>query len=259
MTYIIADAGVNWRNLQEADQLIKECALAGVDAVKFQAYSTGETFGSVLFKELSKIQLNLTTIPYLYYRCLNYGVEFMATPMYPEAVDMLAPYVKTWKVRFKDRRNIDILQKIYAYSNKDSKVLISTDTVGANHNPNAYYLFCVPEYPPTSIPDLKCFEGFDGYSCHIPVVSHIAEVVRYQKSQYLEVHVMLEYENYEPIDQKVSLTIPDVKKLVATIRTPELYKKGRRIDITSHTDEGTRFIYLPDRTGGLLDDENYWI
>jgi sialic acid synthase SpsE len=166
--------------------------------------------------------------------------------MYPEAVDMLAPYVKTWKVRFKDRRNIDILQKIYALN---QKVLISCDEFGRTRKPNINYLFCVPEYPPTSIPDLKCFEGFDGYSCHVPVVSHIAEVVRYQKSQYLEVHVMLEYENYEPIDQKVSLTIPDLKKLVAAIRIPELYKKGRRIEITSHT----------DKNGGLLDDENYWI
>jgi sialic acid synthase SpsE len=165
--------------------------------------------------------------------------------MYPEAVPMLQPYVKMWKVRYKDKENLEILKLIYS---SGKKVLISTDKVGAH--PNAYYLFCVPEYPPKSFPSPDCFKGFDGYSCHIPIVSHIASAVGEDHLDYLEVHAMLdEYDNYEPIDQKVSLTISDLSKLVRLI-------KGRKIDVISHTDShGTRTIY----TGGLLDDPNFWV
>jgi len=235
MTYIIAELGVNFRDLQDADQLIRECANAGVNACKFQIFKEEHIKGHPRFEELKKIILGPDEIRYLYYRCLNYSVDFIATPFYPEAIDMIAPYVKYIKVRFKDHDNIDILQKINAYS---TKVLISTDKVGIR-NPNVNYLFCVPEYPPTSIPDLKCFNGFDGYSCHIPVVNHVSFAANFLHLKYVEVHVMLEN---NPIDQKVSLTIPDLKKLVAAIRIPELYKKGTET-----------------LQGGLLDDENYWI
>jgi sialic acid synthase SpsE len=229
MTYIIADAGVNWRNLNEADQLIKECANAGVNAVKFQAYSSLEIpIRNSISSFLLENMLTVDTVRYLSYRCQNHGVDFMCTPMYPDAVEMLTPYVDIWKIRFKDRNNINILKKIYATG---KKTLISTDAVGTH--PNAYYLFCVPEYPPISFPSLNRFDGFDGYSCHIPMVNHIADVVSHQKSRFLEVHAMLDrYENYEPIDQKVSLTISDLKRLIPKIRS---------------------------QGGGLLNDTSAWV
>jgi sialic acid synthase SpsE len=239
MTYIIADACVNWRNLQEADALIEGCAWAGVNAVKFQAYKPFATSTAISMKDTSKllflndIVLDKDKIAYLYYRCLHHGVDFMCTPMYPEAVDMIAPYVKLWKVRFKDRNNIDILQKIYALN---QTVLISTDdqkrenTVGAH--PFANYLFCVPEYPPKAIPDLSCFTGFDGYSCHIPIVNHVVLANKLHNFKYIEVHAMLDWYDYEPLDQKVSFTIRDLEQLVDRIQAHD---------------------------GGLLNDNKNWV
>jgi sialic acid synthase SpsE len=251
MTYIIADACVNWRNLQEADAIIEGCAEAGVNAVKFQAYEpkfvpfipektidvspegniTIPSHGHPLAAELNRIALTPDSVRYLYYRCLHYGVDFMCTPMYPDAVDMLKPYVKLWKVRFKDRDNIQILQKIYALN---QTVLISTDgdCQQIDKHPNSYYLFCVPEYPPMAIPDLNCFKGYDGYSCHIPVVNHIVLANKIHNFKFIEVHAMLDWYDYEPLDQKVSLTIRDLEQLVVRIQ---------------------------ERKGGLLDDDKNWV
>jgi sialic acid synthase SpsE len=223
MTYIIADACVNWRNLQEADALIEGCAEAGVNAVKFQAFLPERTMP----KELIAITLNQEKIAYLYYRCLHHGVDFLCTPMYPEAVDMIAPYVKLWKVRFKDHDNLDILQKIYALN---QNILISTDKVGTH--PNAFYLFCVPEYPPKAIPDLSCFTEFDGYSCHIPIVNHVVLANKLHNFKYIEVHAMLDWYDYEPLDQKVSFTIRDLEQLVDRIQAHD---------------------------GGLLNDDKNWV
>jgi hypothetical protein len=114
-------------------------------------------------------------------------------------------------------------------------VLISTDgeSQQIEKHPNSYYLFCVPEYPPTAIPHLDCFKGFDGYSCHIPVVNHIILANKLYNFKYLEVHASLtSIENYEPLDIKVSLNIDDLYDLVEKIRN-----KG----------------------GGLLNDDKNWV
>src|SRR5512133_2102742 len=115
--FIIAECGVNWRDLVDADDMIREAARAGADAVKFQAYKPMFiNYGDTVFRsdgsiapgyphhpradELTRIALDESTIRYLYWRCQQHGVEFMATPFYPEAVNLLNPYVKRWKVRY---------------------------------------------------------------------------------------------------------------------------------------------------------------
>jgi hypothetical protein len=209
VTFIIAECGVNWRDLIDADQMIKAAAEAGADAVKFQCYNTEfqtrfhlESDFHPRAKELNAIRLDESTIRYLYWRCQQHQIEFMATPMFPEAVAMLKPYVKRWKIRFADRRNQKILKLCRATR---KPMLIS----GKN-------LFCISEYPPGP-KDVKVNPKFKGISSHYPVVFESIPT----SFEYLEVHVRLDhYEppHYCPIDTAVSITMPELAELCRRLK-----------------------------------------
>jgi hypothetical protein len=151
---------------------------------------------------LYNIILDETAVRYLYWRCRAAGVELMVTPMYSAAVPMLDPYVKRWKIRYKDRENEAILGPCRATG---KPMLIS----GKN-------LCCQPEYPPKEWPIPSDFNKTIGYSCHIPSIEVPIEVTNgYNHVQFLEVHVKRDHypDNYCPIDNAVSITMSELAEL----------------------------------------------
>ena len=224
MIYIIADAGVNWRNLEDADKLIQDVVETGCDAIKFQAYQEKQITLHPRYKELYNIMLDESSIRYLYWRCKQHNIAFMCTPMYPEAVDMLDPYVTRWKIRYSDRKNLELINKCL---NTNKNILVSTATPYQTTS-RINTLYCISEYPP-GIPELigDCkgykyldLKGFDGYSCHIPEIDHIFDTVYYNNLEYLEVHIKPDsYDNYEPIYVRVSITLDELEELVESIRS----------------------------------------
>lgn len=204
--FIIAECGVNWRDLVDADDMIRETAKAGADACKFQAYNTD--FSPIThprYRELNAIRLDESTVRYLYWRCQQHRIEFMCTPMYPEAVAMLDPYVKRWKVRYADRDNESILGPCRATG---KPMLVS----GKN-------LFCISEYPPGIPTNISCTisEPLIGISSHFP---QILAQYGHPKTEYLEVHVRLDcYEpHYCPIDCAVSITMSELAELCRRLK-----------------------------------------
>ena len=227
--FIIAECGVNFRDLVDADQMIKAAAEAGADAVKFQAYNTkftecavGEKHPHLTYhpraKELNAIRLDESTIRYLYWRCQQHGIEFMCTPMYPEAVGMLDPYVKRWKVRYADRENWDLLRLL---EKTKKEILLSTDNPDLPVSyPRIKRFYCCSEYPPKSAPALYELRQFDGYSCHIPCWRY-PQLFKETSLKYLEVHVRLDhYESphYCPIDTAVSITMSELAELCRRLK-----------------------------------------
>lgn len=216
LTYIISECGVNWRTLSEADEMIKQSAKAGVDMCKFQAFkSEGYPIGSFLYNHALKEE----DIRYLYYRCQYHGISFMCTPMYPAAVEMLNPYVEMWKIRFADRNNIEIIKKCLL---TEKEILISDTEPSTYGNKNTIKtLYCVPEYPPTTDWDIvNKVKGFDGFSSHFPNWKIPWYVVKNNDLDYLEVHVRLNkyHPNWEPLDQRVSITMKELGKLCREIQ-----------------------------------------
>jgi sialic acid synthase SpsE len=217
MVFVIAECGVNWRNLSEADEMIKAAAEDGADAAKFQCYDWHQIpILTPRYEEICKIALTEPDIRYLYWRCQQHGIEFMCTPMYPEAVEMLDPYVKRWKVRYADR-----ISPILAACYRTGKiVLVSEDTprpsIKSNKSGLIRCLYCVPEYPPKFTPNYDDLIGFDGYSCHIPLTENI---IRHFGTvpglEYLEVHVRLDKYDpaWDPVDQRVSITMSELRQL----------------------------------------------
>lgn len=203
--------------------MIKAAAEAGADAAKFQAYTCDHIGGHADEQHLEEIMLDESIIRYLYWRCQQHGIEFMCTPFYPEAVVMLDPYVKRWKVRCADRFNELLLKAI---DKTDKEVLISVKEQPSNPktqcNPNYRLLYCDPQYPPGLKQEEPINLGqFDGYSCHVPVVDGIVSSVVGGNLKYLEVHVRLDhYEppHYCPIDTAVSITMSELAELCRRLK-----------------------------------------
>ena len=219
MTTIIGDCCVNYRDIEEAKQLIRECASAGVDICKFQAYRKGHPApGHPRAKEIDAIVMTPAMARELHEECKRVGIEFLCTAMYPEAVAWLAPMLKRFKIRFADRDSGPIWAQIQKYR-MDKEVLVSVDIPIDHKLQVTKTLYCVPEYPPTHNihEDLS---QYDGFSSHYPDWRIPAEMAAFYHLEYLEVHVMLdEYEGgWDPIDSAVSLSITDLKKLVKEVK-----------------------------------------
>jgi len=223
MVVIIAECGVNWRNLAEADLMIRDCADAGADICKFQAYEDYQVASHPRDKELFDIRLKEEDIRYLYWRCCQHKIEFMCTPMYDDAVIILDPYVKRWKIREKDNHNWGLVGDCL---DTHKEILLSSQELLTIPSPlkRIKQLYCIPEYPPKKGHDIvNNYKGFAGASCHYPVIDIALDFVKLG-AEYLEVHVKRDYYppgDYCPVDNAVSITISELRELVNRIREQE--------------------------------------
>lgn len=236
MVFIAAELGVNFRDFREVKRMIGLAKDAGVDGVKFQVFREEHIKGHPREAELHDLILKQSDIQFLRDTADECGIEFFATPMYPEAVDMLeAVGVKRYKIRYADRCNNDLINAVI----KTNKlVFLSCDKSYLDHimyqkdskvqfNPaRIIYIYCIPEYPP-SLEEIAFPTDFgdsllNGYSNHYPSIS-VPLTAAALGAQYIEVHVKQDKypKGYKPIDDAVSITFSDLKKLVRLTREIE--------------------------------------
>ena len=235
MVFIAAELGVNWRNLTEAIRMIGLAHAAGADAVKFQCYLGDHVKGHPREEELKDKILDEVKLQHLKGVSDECGIEFFATPYYPEAVDMLESIggIKRYKIRFADRHNMSLISKIIS---TEKPFLISCDDEYVNTSApqeiwdeepdKRKFVYCVPEYPPKNVNMPKTFREFEslyhGYSNHYPSISApLAAAAR--GAEYIEVHLKKgKYDDgYRPIDDAVSITFTELEELVILIREIE--------------------------------------
>lgn len=222
MTFVISECAINFRDEREAAEMIKASAEAGADAVKFQFYSPEQVDYHPRKNELICRCLTTSRVRFLAQQCDRNSIEFMATPMTVEAVKILDPCVKRWKIRFKDRNNKEILNAI----GKDTKkqILVSCevpyDTVFTNlPRGEVVYLWVNPEYPPKVVKVPETYTVFGGLSSHYPDWKIPLEAAK-RGARYLEIHTMLDSYSggYNPIDAAVSIHMSDLEKLIKEIK-----------------------------------------
>lgn len=207
-SFIVAEIGVNFSCLETAEEMIALSKLSGADCVKFQVFDESVIAGysEPLKSRLTKMVLSKDDLVRLKSVSDRYGIEFMATPMFREAVDWLDPLVSKFKVRYADRMNLELINYIL-YKNKP--VYISTDKLLPYSHDD--FIYCVPKYPPElsdiKLPRFRCVCGngysrFTGYSNHYPH-PELAMIALSRGARYVEVHVK---SSNTCIDHAVSLS-----------------------------------------------------
>jgi len=225
MVFVVGEIGVNWDgNFDLAKEMMQHAKNVGCNAVKFQSYNE-----DIIKNHPEKLRLLNATICEENIDTINdlskaVGIEWFCTPMYLEAVDLLNPYVKRFKIREIDSR--DLLEnkttKLFEKLLDSKKEIIissqkSPKTSKFYNNSQLKWLYCVPKYP-CNISDLnfKNIRDFNGYSNHCPhfLAPLTAAILG---SKIIEIHITSDKtKNF--IDNNVSFDYSELEKLMNLLR-----------------------------------------
>ncbi|WP_020406912.1 N-acetylneuraminate synthase family protein [Hahella ganghwensis] len=254
--YVIAEIGSNHNGqLDTAIKMVKACAEAGVDAVKFQDFSREDLFIPRLPEDAtpdwgqreSLLEKRWDILPFysadpdwwpiLAEQCKELGVDFLCSPFSLDAVDRLASIpVPAFKVASGDITWLELIRKIAATGIPlilstgasdihDVEAAISAATQAGCEQ--LVLLHCVSNYPPKwedanllAIRTLAERFGVPvGLSDHTPG-STLPVASLSMGCCVLEKHVTLD-RRQEGLDHHFALEVPEFKVLVEDIRNAE--------------------------------------
>ncbi len=170
-TRIIAEIGSNYNNdLDLAKKYVRLCSEAGADAIKFQTlkkdsliakniWSDGKIIHNPIYDIVVNLELSEEWHHELKKEADKYEIEFLSTPFYLEAVDLLENVgVKTYKIASGDITFFPLLKKI---GETKKEVILSTgasniddihkavDVLTKSGSGTISILHCVANYPPS--------------------------------------------------------------------------------------------------------------
>jgi len=231
MVFVVAEIGVNWDgNIELVKEMIKEAKNAGCQAVKFQAFQEDQIKDHPEKSRLIKSAISKDNVQAINDIAKTVGLEWFCTPMYLEAVTILDPYVKRFKVREIDGRPLfenKIPELIEHILETKKEIIISSqkspEDIKLNNNSNIHWLYCVPKYPcELSDLDFSQLKNFDGYSNHCPkIIAPVASAILGAK--IIEIHITSN-KNENFIDNNVSFDYKELQELVNLIRLSEKIK-----------------------------------
>lgn len=235
MTYVVCELGANHNGrLDLALRLIEECAAAGADAVKLQAFTMDEIMalrGAEMVPE-PWYSMGYTTPEALYTKAITprewfpalvdtarqAGIPWFSSVFGLESLEMLEELgCNAYKLSAWDERVGWLLEAVKA---KGKLVFVSTRDARPKKKIAHLTLYCPPGYPAHAA-DLARFVGStcDGLSYHgtdWQVPARAAEM----GAQMVEVHVQLDDEPAE-LDGHSSLTVSDLRRLCDAVRKKE--------------------------------------
>lgn len=241
--FVTAEIGVNWAgDIEKAKGMIWKAALAGADAVKFQAFEFEHIEKHSRANQIIKssvMEFAVASVLKEYAESLK--IEWYATPFSVNAFDMLERLkVQRYKIRERDARfltqqpapeKIDwrsgealMFRKIL---HTQKPVFVSTQKIPLDMtllgNPNVSWLYCVPKYPPTLEDlDFSKMDSYQGYSNHYPEIAvPFAAVMRGARA--IELHVVEDRQKdiADAPDIAVSLDFDELAEFVRQVRIVE--------------------------------------
>ena len=231
MVFVVAEIGVNWDgDFELAKQMMNMAKKCGCNAVKFQAFDYNIVKEHPESDRLMKSAVSKDNVDKIDKISKEIGIEWFATPMYPDAVTLLEPYVKKFKIRVADGRSL--------FENKSSEIIdrimktkknfiISVEKnpkiLSAYSQKNISWLYCVSKYPcEFSDLDFSNIENFDGYSNHCPhFLAPLTAVIL--GSKIIEVHITSD-KSKDFADNNVSFDYDELENLMKLIRLAEKIK-----------------------------------
>ena len=232
MSFIIAEIGVNWDgDLSLAEDMMIHAKNSGCDAVKFQAFNKSIIGNHPEYERLIKTSISESNVKKINELSQIVGIEWFCTPMYVEAVDFLDPYVKRFKIREFDGRQLlenkttDLVEKVLG---TDKEIIISSQHSLENskfyNHPKIKWLYCVPKYP-CSLEEIDFSElgKFDGFSNHCPqIVAPLSAAIL--GAEIIEMHITSsKTKNF--VDNNVSFDYDELEEIVRLIRLSEKIKR----------------------------------
>jgi sialic acid synthase SpsE len=232
MVFIVAEIGVNWDgDFDLLRSMVNKAKNSGCDAVKFQAYKKESVEKHPECSRLVKSAISDENINVINDICTEIGIEWFCTPMYKEIVDVLDPFVKRYKIREFDGRELlenkktELFEKVL---NTGKEIIVSS-----NKSPKSCefygkskikWLYCVPKYP-CKLEEINFSElfDFDGYSNHHPhLIAPLTAAIL--GSNIIEVHITSD-KSKDFIDNNVSFDFDELKNLIDLIHKSEKIKK----------------------------------
>ena len=232
MTFIVAEIGVNWDgNIVLLEEMISKAKELGCDAVKFQSFNKDVLENHPESLRLLKSSISKNNVEKVNNIAKKVGIEWFCTPMYPEAVDILEPYVNRYKIRFGDGR-ILLENKTFELFDRiletKKEIIISSQASLCDckyyGNPSLKWLYCVPKYP-CSFTDLNFnyISDFNGFSNHCPrILAPLTAAIL--GAEIIEIHLTSD-KSKDFIDNVVSFDYNELKQLNQLIRDSEKIKK----------------------------------
>jgi len=159
------------------------------------------------------------------------GIEWFCTPMYPEAVDLLEPYVNRFKIRELDGRPLLKNNQSILFDEvlKTGKEIIVSSNVSPRHckyfnHSKIKWLYCVPKYP-CELDDLDFskMSDFYGFSNHCnKIIAPLTAAILGAK--IIEIHITSD-KSKEFVDNNVSFDYFELREMIKLIRLSEKIKK----------------------------------
>lgn len=235
MVFLISEIGVNWDgDFDLLKEMMEKSKEIGFDAVKFQAFLPAMVKEHPEFSRLAKSSVSSGNIDEIDRLSKEVGIEWFATPMYKEAVNLLNPFVNKFKIREFDGREIvegittEIFEEI---KNTGKEIIISSQKSPKNSrfykNSKIKWLYCEPKYPCTfeeiNFKDLDDFDGFSNHTPHFlaPLMANILG------AEIIEIHITSD-KNKDFVDNNVSFDYNEAINLVSLINSSEKIIKNRK-------------------------------
>jgi sialic acid synthase SpsE len=232
MVFVIAEIGVNWDgDFELAENMMKHAKSAGCDAVKFQSFSKNLVENHPQYERLIRTSIYKSNVQRINELSEVIGIEWFCTPMYEEAVDFLDPYVKRFKIREFDGRQLledkptKLVEKVLGTG---KEVIISSQHSLENSkfykHAQIKWLYCMPKYP-CSLEELDFSElnKFDGFSNHCPqIIAPLSAVILGTK--IIEVHITSS-KIKDFVDNNVSFDYNELVTMMEQIRLAEKIKR----------------------------------
>jgi sialic acid synthase SpsE len=232
LSFIIAEIGVNWDgDISLAEDMMIHAKDSGCDAVKFQSFNKSIIGNHPEYEKLIKTSISESNVKKINELSQTIGIEWFCTPMYVEAIEFLDPYVKRFKIREFDSRQLlenkttELVEKVLE-TNKE--VIISSQHSLENsklyNHPKIKWLYCVPKYPCSLEEiDFSGLDKFDGFSNHCPqIIAPLSAAIL--GAEIIEMHITSsKTKNF--FDNNVSFDYDELEEVVRLIRLSEKIKR----------------------------------
>lgn len=233
MVFIIAEIGINHNgSMSLAHELVRQAAICGADAAKFQAYSVDALFGPngedpnpEIHAGVTPLEFNKDQFAQCKRWCDEEGIEFMCSVFDEERLGWMEDLdIKRHKIASRTSKFTPELAEKIVQTDKECYMSLGfgSSRLDTNKYPEVKYLYCISEYPteyeslnlPSSFaPKYKSpCAGYYGFSDHtLGIEASLVAVGR--GAQVIEKHFTLN-KAAEGFDHVCSITPDELTDLV---------------------------------------------